>query len=60
MNTNGPRAKSSNPNIRLRNEVGFGRELFGVFPGNAAMPAELGASVFGPDGWRKCLVRCFV
>jgi len=29
------------------NEVGFGRELFGVFRA-AAAPAELGASVFGP------------
>ncbi|HKT95754.1 MAG TPA: phosphogluconate dehydratase [Paraburkholderia sp.] len=29
------------------NEVGFGRELFGVFRATAA-PAELGASVFGP------------
>ena len=29
------------------NEVGFGRELFGVFR-SAAAPAELGASVFGP------------
>jgi phosphogluconate dehydratase len=29
------------------NEVGFGRELFGVFRA-AAAPAELGATVFGP------------
>jgi len=29
------------------NEVGFGRELFGVFR-SAAAPAEYGASVFGP------------
>ncbi|CAN7569359.1 phosphogluconate dehydratase [Caballeronia sp. 15715] len=35
------------PKHQAENEVGFGRELFGVFR-NAAMPAELGASVFGP------------
>jgi phosphogluconate dehydratase len=32
---------------QAENEVGFGRELFGVFRASAA-PAELGASVFGP------------
>ncbi|MEX3976766.1 phosphogluconate dehydratase [Paraburkholderia caribensis] len=32
---------------QAENEVGFGRELFGVFRA-AAAPAELGASVFGP------------
>jgi phosphogluconate dehydratase len=32
---------------KAENEVGFGRELFGVFR-SAAAPAELGASVFGP------------
>lgn len=35
------------PAHQAENEVGFGRELFGVFR-HAAMPAELGASVFGP------------
>jgi phosphogluconate dehydratase len=35
------------PKHQAGNEVGFGRELFGVFRA-AAMPAELGASVFGP------------
>ena len=35
------------PKHQAGNEVGFGRELFGVFR-SAAMPAELGASVFGP------------
>jgi phosphogluconate dehydratase len=35
------------PQRQAANEVGFGRELFGVFRA-AAMPAELGASVFGP------------
>ncbi len=35
------------PKHQAENEVGFGRELFGVFR-SAAMPAELGASVFGP------------
>jgi phosphogluconate dehydratase len=35
------------PKHQADNEVGFGRELFGVFRA-AAMPAELGASVFGP------------
>jgi phosphogluconate dehydratase len=35
------------PKHQAANEVGFGRELFGVFRA-AAMPAELGASVFGP------------
>ncbi|CAN7198209.1 phosphogluconate dehydratase [Caballeronia sp. LjRoot34] len=35
------------PAHQAENEVGFGRELFGVFR-SAAMPAELGASVFGP------------
>ncbi|WP_213768512.1 phosphogluconate dehydratase [Caballeronia sp. dw_19] len=35
------------PAHQAANEVGFGRELFGVFR-SAAMPAELGASVFGP------------
>jgi phosphogluconate dehydratase len=34
------------PAHQAENEVGFGRELFGVFRA-AAMPAELGASVFG-------------
>jgi phosphogluconate dehydratase len=34
------------PEHQAENEVGFGRELFGVFR-SAAMPAELGASVFG-------------
>jgi phosphogluconate dehydratase len=32
---------------QAENEVGFGRELFGVFRA-AAAPAEVGASVFGP------------
>ncbi|MGE8330748.1 MAG: hypothetical protein ACN6PY_06485, partial [Paraburkholderia nemoris] len=32
---------------QAENEVGFGRELFGVFRATAA-PAEQGASVFGP------------
>lgn len=35
------------PAHQAENEVGFGRELFGVFRA-AAMPAEMGASVFGP------------
>jgi phosphogluconate dehydratase len=35
------------PRHQAENEVGFGRELFGVFR-SAALPAELGASVFGP------------
>jgi phosphogluconate dehydratase len=35
------------PKHQAENEVGFGRELFGVFRA-AAMPAEMGASVFGP------------
>ncbi|HEY1611348.1 MAG TPA: phosphogluconate dehydratase [Paraburkholderia sp.] len=35
------------PAHQASNEVGFGRELFGVFRA-AAAPAELGASVFGP------------
>ena len=35
------------PKHQAGNEVGFGRDLFGVFR-SAAMPAELGASVFGP------------
>ncbi|WP_114813281.1 phosphogluconate dehydratase [Paraburkholderia kururiensis] len=35
------------PRHQAENEVGFGRELFGVFRA-AAAPAELGASVFGP------------
>jgi phosphogluconate dehydratase len=35
------------PKDQDQNEVGFGRELFGVFRA-AAMPAEMGASVFGP------------
>jgi phosphogluconate dehydratase len=35
------------PLHQAENEVGFGRELFGVFRA-AAAPAELGASVFGP------------
>jgi phosphogluconate dehydratase len=35
------------PKDQAQNEVGFGRELFGVFRA-AAMPAETGASVFGP------------
>jgi phosphogluconate dehydratase len=35
------------PQHQAENEVGFGRELFGVFRA-AAAPAELGASVFGP------------
>ncbi len=35
------------PAHQADNEVGFGRELFGVFR-DAAMPAEAGASVFGP------------
>ena len=35
------------PQHQAENEVGFGRELFGVFR-QSAMPAELGASVFGP------------
>ncbi len=35
------------PKNQAENEVGFGRELFGVFRA-AAMPAEMGASVFGP------------
>ncbi|MEX3526078.1 MAG: phosphogluconate dehydratase [Burkholderia sp.] len=34
------------PTHQADNEVGFGRELFGVFRA-AAMPAEAGASVFG-------------
>jgi phosphogluconate dehydratase len=34
------------PQHQAENEVGFGRELFGVFR-HRAMPAELGASVFG-------------
>ncbi|WP_244815227.1 phosphogluconate dehydratase [Caballeronia sp. Lep1P3] len=34
------------PLNQAENEVGFGRELFGVFR-NAALPAEEGASVFG-------------
>jgi phosphogluconate dehydratase len=34
------------PHHQAENEVGFGRELFGVFRA-AAMPAEQGASVFG-------------
>jgi phosphogluconate dehydratase len=34
------------PKQQAENEVGFGRELFGVFRA-AAMPAEMGASVFG-------------
>jgi len=35
------------PKHQAQNEVGFGRELFGVFRA-AAAPAEMGASVFGP------------
>ena len=35
------------PQHQAENEVGFGRELFGVFRA-AAAPAEMGASVFGP------------
>jgi phosphogluconate dehydratase len=35
------------PLHQAENEVGFGRELFGVFRA-AAAPAEQGASVFGP------------
>jgi phosphogluconate dehydratase len=35
------------PAHQAENEVGFGRELFGVFRA-AAAPAEMGASVFGP------------
>jgi phosphogluconate dehydratase len=35
------------PLNQAENEVGFGRELFGVFRA-AAAPAEQGASVFGP------------
>ncbi|MGH8780666.1 phosphogluconate dehydratase [Paraburkholderia sp.] len=35
------------PEHQAANEVGFGRELFGVFRA-AAAPAELGASIFGP------------
>jgi phosphogluconate dehydratase len=35
------------PLHQAANEVGFGRELFGVFRA-AAAPAEFGASVFGP------------
>jgi phosphogluconate dehydratase len=35
------------PKHQAENEVGFGRELFGVFRA-AAAPAEMGASVFGP------------
>jgi phosphogluconate dehydratase len=35
------------PLHQAANEVGFGRELFGVFR-TAAAPAEFGASVFGP------------
>jgi phosphogluconate dehydratase len=35
------------PSHQAENEVGFGRELFGVFRA-AAAPAEMGASVFGP------------
>jgi phosphogluconate dehydratase len=35
------------PKHQAENEVDFGRELFGVFRA-AAMPAEMGASVFGP------------
>ncbi|RKP51115.1 phosphogluconate dehydratase [Trinickia fusca] len=35
------------PQHQAHNEVGFGRELFGVFRA-AAAPAEMGASVFGP------------
>jgi phosphogluconate dehydratase len=35
------------PKHQAENEVGFGRELFGVFRA-AAAPAEQGASVFGP------------
>ena len=35
------------PQHQAENEVGFGRELFGVFRA-AAAPAEQGASVFGP------------
>jgi phosphogluconate dehydratase len=35
------------PQHQADNEVGFGRELFGVFRA-AAAPAEMGASVFGP------------
>jgi phosphogluconate dehydratase len=34
------------PRHQAANEVGFGRELFGVFR-SAALPAEQGASVFG-------------
>ena len=34
------------PQHQAENEVGFGRELFGVFRA-AALPAEMGASVFG-------------
>jgi phosphogluconate dehydratase len=34
------------PTHQAENEVGFGRELFGVFRA-AAAPAEMGASVFG-------------
>jgi phosphogluconate dehydratase len=34
------------PRHQAENEVGFGRELFGVFR-SAALPAEQGASVFG-------------
>ncbi|HEY4801285.1 MAG TPA: dihydroxy-acid dehydratase, partial [Paraburkholderia sp.] len=39
-----PVAQPAHQNL---NEVGFGRELFGVFRA-AAAPAELGATVFGP------------
>jgi phosphogluconate dehydratase len=38
--------KCEAPKQQAENEVGFGRELFGVFRA-AAMPAEMGASVFG-------------
>ena len=37
---------NAEPKHQAENEVGFGRELFGVFRA-AAAPAEQGASVFG-------------
>ena len=53
------RAKSQAPLHQAENEVGFGRELFGVFR-SAALPAEQGASVFGAmvrrdDASRACI-----
>ncbi len=41
------RREVAKPAHQDQNEVGFGRELFGVFRA-AAAPAEFGASVFGP------------